>query len=422
MADKVSASGDTHGGQHDLIAKIVCLFFALVLWIYVMDVENPDWEVTVEDVPVVLKNTDDIEIDNDLTVYGGYDETINITLRGKKNEVSEIAAEDITATVDVSSITEAGEYPLPISITVPNDAEIVSSTTDTVTVSVDRRERITVDVRPKYGEFVIEQGYTQGTPELSVDQITVTGPSRYLSEIDHAEVIMPDLGRVTSSITVYGHVALIDRNGGVVTNPYVTMSATDVSVNVPIYAIKAVPLTVRYKYGFYNEENVELTLDKNTVNVRGDPSVINSLDSIVIATIDEKSIMTDEWSGTATIVLPDGVEKLDDFDTVNITIRNVGTITRQIVVPLSVLNVINPNGVAYSLSRTTVTVTLRGDPGEIYSVSAYNIKASIDLSAYDGNQSVTQSVPIVFEFMATETVYELDEYNVDVIINPASAE
>lgn len=420
MADTVSS--DSRGKHHDLIAKIVCLLFALVLWIYVMDAENPDWEVTVEDVPVELVNTEDIEIDSNLTIYGGYSETVDVTIRGKKNQVTEITPEEISATVDVAKITEAGDFELPISVNVPGDAKVVSSSSEVLTVRVDRRDHITVDIRPKYGEFVIEQGYIQGTPVLSVTTLTVTGPSRYLSEIDHAEVVLPDLGRVTSSVTAHGEVRLVDRSNGIVSNPYVSMSVTDVSVNIPVYAVKAVPLKVRFKYGFFNEENTEITLDHSAINVRGDPSVINGLDSIYVMTVDEKSILTDEWSGTVSIVLPDGVEKLDDFDQVTVSLRTVGTKTRQIIVPINETDVINPNGVQYSLSRTYVTVTLRGDPGEIDSVTSFNIRATIDLSAFDGNQTATQSIPVVFLYNATDTVYELGDYTVDVTINGAPVE
>ncbi len=403
-------------GSHDFIAKIVCLLLALIIWLYVMEVENPDWEEEYTGIPVELANTDEIEIDHDLTIYGGYSNNIDITLRGRRNQLSAITAEDIKATADVSEISEPGEYTLPISISVPDDSELIGSSADSVTVLVDKRDRKTVDLIPKYSGLIIEDGYIQGDPVLSSPTVTVTGPSRYLSGIDHAEVLVPDLGRVTSSVRAYGSVTLIDADGGVVSNPFVTASVSEVSVDIPIYARRTIPLVVEYMYGFYNEDNVEITLDHPTIDVRGDADVINKLDKIVVTTVDEK-LYPDDTSFTVKFTLPAGVEKMEDFDEVNITIHHVGTEKRSINIPIGVENILNADGISYELLQSTLTVTLRGDPGELYLVSAENIVAEIDLRSYSGAQSGRTRIPVTLKFTNTKTVYELGEYYVDVMIN-----
>ncbi len=419
MADTVSA--DTRGKHHDLIAKAVCLVLALILWIYVMEAENPDWEETITGVPISLTHTEDIEIDSGLMIYGGYSSTVDVTLRGKKNLISSLTADDITATADVSAITEAGEYQLDVSVKVPDEVEIVSKSADTVSVQIDKRERMEIDVKCRYSGLIIEQGYTQGEAELSVSTITVTGPSRYLSEIDHAEVLVPNLGRVTGSVAAYGNVTLVDKNGGSVSNPYVTMSNSEVKVFIPIYANKEVPLTVAFVHGFYNDENVEITLDRETLNVRGDASVINGLDHILVTTIDEKQVQGDT-TFDVNIVLPDGVENMDGVERVNVSIRHKGTEKRSVIIPIDNGCVLNPNGLAFTLTQSSLALTLRGDPGELYGTSAANIRAVIDLSGYSGyspGQTTTVRVPVRLTFDSTETVYELGVYYIDVVIGTA---
>lgn len=408
-------------GSHDFIAKIVCLLLALIIWLYVMEVENPDWEEEYTGIPVELANTDEIEIDHDLTIYGGYSATVEITLRGRRNQLSNITADDIKATADVSEISEPGEYTLPISVSVPNDSELVESSVESVTVLVDKRERKTVNIIPKYSGLIIEDGYIQGEPVLSSPTVTVTGPSRYLSNIDHAEVLIPDLGRITSSVKAYGSVTLIDGDGGAVSNPYVTLSISEISVDIPIYARKTIPLTVEYRYGFFNSDNVEITLDRQSIDVRGAADVISKLDRLVITTIDEK-LYPDDTSFKVKLTLPDGVEKLEDFDEVNITLHHKGTEKRSIVIPIDDENIKNAGDTSYELLQSSLTVTLRGDPGELYLVSAQNITAEIDLQSYSGAQSGRTRIPVTFRFKDTKTVYELGEYYVDVMINTETTE
>ena len=420
MADHVST--DSHGKNRDIAAKIVCLLFALILWIYVMDVENPEWEQVVEGVPVELINTDEIMLEHDLTIYGGYSNTVDITLRGRKNQISGITAEDITARVDVAEITEAGEYPLPIKVNVPSDAEIVTSSVDTVTVLVDKRDRITLDVKPRYSKLQIDQTYTLGDPVLSVSSVTVTGPSRYLSNIDHAEALIPELGQITGSTTVYSSISLIDRDGATVTNPFVSVSNSEVIINIPVYAKKTVPITVSFKWGKYNEENVEVTLDHQTLAVRGEASVIDKLDSIVLTPIDEKAIFDEEMSYEEIIELPEGVENLEGIEKVTVNVKNKRTMTRTLIIPINAINVNNPEGVAYTFSQDSLTITLRGDPSELYLVSYENVTATVDLAAYKTDQSATAKIPVTFEFNSTSTVYEIGEYSVDVTIGGNTTE
>lgn len=400
--------------NHHIAAKLLCLLIALVLWIYVMDSENPDWEETFEDVPITLVNTDDIEIDNGLTIYSGYSNTVDITVRGRKNEISDITADDFTVTADVKSIEAVGEYTLPVTVSLEKDAVIASQSVDSVTVLVDKKETVTLDIKTRYSDLIIESDYSLGEPDVSVDSITVTGPSRYLSDIDYAEIAIPDLGRVTSSLTVYAKVNLIDKDGGIVTNPFVTMTHTEVSVTVPVYAYKEVPLSVQYKYGYFNSENSFVTMSAESVYVKGDAALVNALDSITVTTIDEKKVDDDETISVK-LVMPDGVENLSGIEFVDVTVSNIGTTTRQMMLPIDYLVVENPNGAIYSIDDNFISVILRGSDAELYELPYLSVTPKLDLSLYDESTVGTVTVPITIEINSEYIIYELGEYSVEVV-------
>lgn len=400
--------------NHHIAAKLVCFLLALILWIYVMDSENPDWEQTFEDVPIALVNTDDIEIDNGLTIYSGYSDTVDITVRGRKNVVSGITADDFTVTADVKAIESVGEYTLPVSVTIGKDADVVSQSVDSVTVLVDKQETRTLDIKTRYSDLIIESDYSLGEPDVSVDTITVTGPSRYLSDIDYAEVAIPDLGRVASSLTVYGNVKLIDKDGGVVTNPFVTMTHTEVSVTIPVYAYKEVPLSVRYKYGYFNDENCSVTMSADSVYVKGDAALVSALDTITVTTIDEKKVDDDETISVK-LVMPDGIENLSDVEFVDITVSNIGTTTRKMMLPIDYLVVENPNGAVYSIDDNFISVILRGSDAELYELPYLSVTPKLDLSLYDASTSGTVTVPLTIEINSEYIIYELGEYSIEVV-------
>ncbi len=398
---------------HNAVAKIVCLLLALVLWIYVMDAENPDWEETFEDIPVSLINTDEIEIDSGLTIYSGYSNTVDITVRGRKNALSELTADDFAVTADVQSISSVGEYTLPVDIKLEKDVEIVSQSASEVTVLVDKKETVTLDVKTKFNDLILESGYSIGDPEVSVDSITVTGPSRYLTDIQYAEVSIPDLGRVTSSLTVYANVNLIDKDGGVVTNPFVTMTHTELSVTVPVFARKEVPLAVDYKYGYFNENNCSVVMSAASVYVKGDAAAVNALDKIIVTTIDEKKVKDGE-TVTVKLAMLEGIENLSNLEFVDVTVSHLNTTTRQMMLTTDMLKVENPNGVLYEIDDNYIPIILRGPNTELYSLSYTNVVPKIDFSQYDSSTKGTIAVPITVTVNSEYIIYEVGEYYIEV--------
>ncbi len=404
--------------RHNLIAKIVCLLLALILWIYVMQVENPDWEITLESVPVALTGTDEIRIDSDLSIYGGYQSTIDITLRGRKRDVESITAEDVSVTADVTTIKDVGEYELPLDVRVPHNVEIISESSETVRVLVDKNDRITVPVRVRMSGMMIGQEYSQGEPLLSLQEVTVTGPSRYLSEIDHADAVVPDLGRITTSQTVRCPISLINKSGGVVTNQYVTTSNLEATVTIPLYMKKQVPLTVGYSRSVYENSGARVTIEPSTIEIMGEVSIVENISRIEIATIDDSAMLQDT-SFEAIFTLPDGVECPDGIEKATVNVTHTGSMTRDIWMNITEdnLTVKNPNGVTYMLMQPYVTFTVRGSNDDIRVLSEDKISFEIDLSSYSVEQSRTVKVPVKFKFDGCDSVFEIGNYYIDILIN-----
>ncbi len=397
-----------------IIPKAVCVLLALILWLYVMDTVNPDWEETFEDVPITLINTEEIEIDSGLTIYKGYSNTVDITVRGRKTEIEKYSANDFIVTADVISITEAKEYLLPITVDVPGELELIAQSVTEVDVFADKKESVPVPVKTKFTDLIIGSSYSLGEPTVSVSTITVTGPSRYLTDIEYAEVTIPDLGRVSGSLTVYANVNLIDSDGAVVTSPFVSMSQTEISVTIPVYAYKDVPLSVAYKYGYFNDENVAVSLSEQSVYVKGDAAIVDALESIVVTTIDEKKV-DDNESFSVAVLMPDGIENLSGTDFVDVTVTHIGTTTRMMMLPVDYLVINNPNNVDYVVKDKYIAVTLRGENAALYSLAYLSVVPHIDLTSYTEEQSGIFTVPVKIEIASSQGgIYELGEYSVEV--------
>ena len=162
--------------QHNLLAKIVALIVAVVLWLYVMNDQNPAIEgaytvpVTVEQAPDGYKLTSDID-------------TVTIRVRGPRSFFVAAERGDFHARINLSDFTE-GDRAYAVEASIPYGFEVVSISPDRVTVNLDRITQKT---------FKAEMTLS-GTPAagFTVDKIvqvsetaTIEGPRSLVNQVVH---------------------------------------------------------------------------------------------------------------------------------------------------------------------------------------------------------------------------------------------
>ena len=99
--------------KQDFLLKLLSLALSIVLWAVVMDVDNPDRNMRFDDVPVRISGASQLKAATGLELIEGEDTTVTVSLRGQSKSVGEVRASQITATVDISGLTEANEYDRP---------------------------------------------------------------------------------------------------------------------------------------------------------------------------------------------------------------------------------------------------------------------------------------------------------------------
>lgn len=392
----------------DFVAKILCLLFAFLFWLYVMNEDSPTFEKQFTDIPIEIIN---IDPDSNLSVISGYDNTVDITLIGKRREVLNLESTDLHAYVDASHITTSGIATLDILTDIPGNLRETEKTKSSIRVYFDEKESIRVPVEVVMTEFSLADGYELGDTVPSLEEVTVTGPAGQLSTVDAAQVVLSGLGRLTDSLTATGTLQLVDAQGEILTSPYLKLQTKSVSVNIPVYITKEIPLTVAYKYGYFNDSNAEVSITPSSILLKGEASVLNGIDELLIATIDEK--MVGEETINQKIELPTGAESVHGIRYVQYKVALKNTSAKQLVI--RDFSVHNPNDLTYELAVDSITMTVRGETRYVSFISASSVDANIDLSNLR-NASGNITVPVTFTFtsMYSDYVYELGEYSITV--------
>ncbi len=399
----------------DWVAKISCLLIAFVIWLYVMQVDSSDYEETFHSVDVILTNTAVLEGADGLSVYSGYGTTVDVTVIGKKSTISKLTGEDLHVTADVSTITEAGMHSVPVHVDLPSGLSLGSLSQGFIQVYADEKSSRVVDIRAKITSFTMEHQLQMGEPSPAYDTVVVTGPKHALNDIAYAQVTLA-LGNVTSSMTASGALVLIDESGAEITNPYLRLARTEVKVDIPVYTMKELPLAVTYKYGYFDDTNVRVTLNPPTLNLRGDPGVLGKMEEIVVATLDEKQIAGD-ITQMVVLSLPAGVEAADGTENVVVSVKHVGTHTRQFTI--TDIDVTGAVGIDCEILTNSLNVMIRGTLQQLSQLKTSDLTAIVDLSGYTAGSTgiITEKAVILIDSANADNVYEIGDYSVQVKLN-----
>ena len=394
----------------DFIAKIACLIIAFFIWFYAMNAEV----VTLEKdftVPIRFENENALLEKTGWSVLSGRGSNVVVTLKGKRNVVNNITDSDIFAFVDVGAVESAGRQPLDIKISAPTECEIVNTSVSSISPYIDKRITKNVPIKVVHLYNQVSAEYQLDDPVANIDEVSITGPESELRNVVMARAEL-SLGSITQTVNAVQPLVLIDGSGNVVENPYITMSAKSVNVTVRLYATKDVPLKVEYKYGYFNDKNVKVTVSPAVITLRGEPSQLEKIDEITVATLDEKKYLTNSNLSVA-INLPDGVTATEETEAVNVNVEHINTGTKQISV--GNITIANAGGLDCELQTESVNILLRGPYNLLSKIKEENISLIADMKNYSSGSGVSV-VPVSVKFSSEfeSEVYELENYSVTV--------
>lgn len=393
--------------------KFLSIVFALILWLVVVSIDDPDktvtftTNVTLTNETVIADMGKSYEIINDSNVV-----TFRVT--AKRSIIERMTASDFKATADMENteLKKDGTAIVPIDIV---------STRNSGQVDIDKKNKnLEIAIEDlKSNQFkVIAQ--TTGTPAegsaigkltVSPNVITVSGPTSVVSQIS----------KVTATIDVDGMFAdvednvvpvLYDEDGNTLDTSKLTFSQETVTVTAQILSVKEIPVNC--------ETGGELEADYQQVSVECDPKQITvkgtaeQLNKITMITIPQEALDISGAKETITkeidisTYLPEGVTLVDSSQAkVKVTIVIEQSESKTFNVPvenIKIFNLLEDYDIEYQGEK--IPVTLKGYTSDLENLKAEDIMLSIDVA---GIQPGTNEVPLTLN-LGSE--YELAENSV----------
>lgn len=410
------------GSRFSFIAILFSLLVALILWFYVQEAETPDYKKTFNDVSVEMQS-----LSSSFSVIEGGDNRVDITLVGKRSDLNKIKSSDLMAYLDLSNITQPGEYQTEIGVLVPEGTELFKCFPQSATMYIDQTVSVFVPLVVELGEYnVADDVVVDASP--AVEGIQVKGPKGVLDQVECAKVKAGKLGDIRESFESNLSYTLLDKNGNEVVSRHLITPEKNVLVNFTVNKTKNVPMTLGTKNGWWAEEDMKYTISPKTILVKGEPAVIDALESVDVLVLDETKIDSSRFSKTLTpdkLELPEGIrlaETLGDIK-VDLSLPSNGSKTLKMRLDSGHVAVTPPEkeGLTYTLEGTSLNFKIRGKYDHIYTAKVDDFYLNIDLSQITSVGTTEVPVQIVQTSATEGKYYPVGDYTVKVTIREASA-
>lgn len=375
--------------KNKLVTALISVALALAVWIYVVTVVSPNSDKHFYNIPVVTQGEALLQ-ERGLMITETDISTTSLHLEGSRIDLNKLSSSNITVTLDVSKIYEAGTHNLTYSVGYPGDVAsnaitVLSKNPSAVKVVVEERVSKTVPLEIQYNGTLAEDFVAdKENIDLDVEGIAVAGPKSVVDQITKAVIALDLEGRSESLSDKFTYMLCNEANEPVDAEMVVT-DVAEVALTLRIARVKEISLQLNViNGGGATTETSVITIDPPTILISGSDALLEGLDSLELGTVNLGELAADTEM-TFPIKLPEGVANETGVTeaTVNVSFPELATKTLT-VKNITAINV--PQGFKAELITKALEIVVRGPKEKIEALTEENITVTVD---FTGAQSGT---------------------------------
>ena len=398
---------------NNLLLKCAAIVSAIILWLIIVNVDNPTTTKTIYNIPVNLKNTETLtEAGTAYDVISG--EAIAVQVKGPRNVVDSLKAADFVASADIDTREITDTVPIEV-YCIKTGITCIKNAPTVLKLSLEDIDEKTFDIKVSIIGTPAE-GYAVGNSGTSRNKIRVKGPVSQLNLI--SKVVAPiDVSAAVTDLNENAPLKLFDGNGEEINieTSKLEMSISDVIVSTQILKTKNIPvkLTVsgetesEYRYTGMDYSPKNITVAGYDEDLKQITSLTIPSDVISIKGLTE----TTKKQVTISSYIPNGVKLVSDATTVDVTLNIEPILAQEVAINKEDI-VVNDKSdlLEYSYAdNNPLAILVKGITRELSEITDGSIKATINVS---GLVAGSHTVKVTFE---TTGSYKIsDEYFVAV--------
>lgn len=396
------------------------IFFAVSLWFSIYLADKPNSNTTVNGVPVTINYENSMAQSLGLEIIDEIPLTVDVAVSGKRYKITRLDESNFKAQVSLASVSKAGEYTLQVQVLrneSDSEYEIINWTPAQVTLRFDQIITKQFPVEITAPGLSAENGYLMETPYADVDFVTVKGPQTEVSKIERCVVNLPIEKALTESLTAAGSVTFLDRNGASVISDNLICENSNISVTIPIYKTRQLPLKVEFvniPKGFPIDQ-LKYTLSRGSVLVASPSETIDNMESITIGPIDFRTIDIGSEIPLE-VVLNAGFKNVENVSEITVTFPSYGLTSRNMELQNFVIENAPVGYEAEVLTGKLRDVRIIGDSSVLNELSPEDLVGSIDLSQYSVSKG-QYNVAVKVYAQGRVLAWAVGEYSADIQVS-----
>ncbi len=334
--------------------KLLSLFLAIILWLYIASGENPIVENFI-DISLIQNN-----LSEDLVIKE-FPTNVSMGIKGPKNIINNLSPHQISGIVNFSEINTEGLYKLKVEVVAPKGTQITRIIPPEIKVEVEKV--LTKEIEVEYSLIgVPEKGYSlTDEPQFNPSKVKIIGAQSVLENIKQI-ICAIDISGIKEDLSRKLTVKAVDVNGNEIKEVKIEPDIVEVSISLTRgYPEKQ--LTVKPKIigkpapGYYISE---ILSDPDDIKIFGNYSKISNIEFLETIAIDVSGI-----TKTLTVKVPPALEEglnivEGEVELIEVSIQVKEAVIQKTLKDVSVIPQNFSPFVSYEIIPKVVDITVEG--------------------------------------------------------------
>lgn len=380
--------------SNNIAWKTASLVSALILWLFVINTQNPPQSYDMRNRTISLSGTDLLEdkgyvMKNETELR---EQKVRVVVKGPRLQIEKIRNNpelieikvDITKYVNnISANMDMVAPIIPIEVNAPLGLTIVEQSPKNLEVIFEREKTVNKTI-----EYIIHGGsnteYETLTPKIVPESIEVWGAESYMDEI-HTVRVEIDIDNFSEDVLTYDvPIKIYNAEGEELEE--LKKSHNNAEVTLPIGKKKIVPLEMQF-VGELPEGFIQtgVSVNPKSITIIGKPTLIDKITSIKLAQVSLDNIIETSSIDTK-FILPAGISYLDRIEnsaTISIQVKEQSIYDYSLDLSKAKLNMNNKReGFEYEVIDSEIKVRVKSIAENLLGTNSRDVTVNLDLASY----------------------------------------
>ena len=265
---------------NNLSLKILSLVVAIVVWLLVVNIDNPIGTKSFIITDVQLLNEGYLDADGKMCLQDDQQDTIRVTIKANRKTLDKISTSDIKAVADLQQAVSLDTDPVMVPITVSCERimpDNIQATPQNLSLHIEDKDTREFVVNVTTNNTKPDKGYEVGTLTSNPEKIKITGPTSLMNKIDKVNASI-DVEGASDDVTKETDVKIIDKNGEEFTDTDMAyLNVSQVTVTAKLWKVRSnVKISAEYQgipADGYEVESISTT--PNVISVAGSDEALS---------------------------------------------------------------------------------------------------------------------------------------------------